>query len=269
MTVVALMLGRGGSTGFPGKNLLPVLGRPLMAYPLIAARDSKHVDRVYVSTDSEEIMDVARSYGAEIIVRPPELATPEALSEHAYQHGAKVIRERLAEEGQEVELLALLYANAPNVTADLIDEGVEKLRADETLDSAITVSRYNMWSPLRARRLDEQGLLEPFVPFEVFGDPATLSCDRDSQGDVWFADAGVTVMRPKWLEQEWLEQGLLPFKWMGRRIAPIESWGGGDVDYDWQVVVSEFWLRAHGVEAATEALTSAETRSDALEAPRR
>lgn len=254
MTVVALMLGRGGSTGFPGKNLHPVLGRPLMAYPLMAARDSEHVDRVFVSTDSEEIMEVARAYGAEIIVRPPELATPEALGEHAYQHGAKVIRERMAEEGEEVELLALLFANAPNVTPALIDQGIEKLRTDESLDSAITVSRYNMWSPLRARKLDEEGLLKPFVPFEVFGDPATLSCDRDSQGDVWFADFGVTVIRPKWLEEEWLTQGLLPQKWMGQRIAPIESWGGSDVDYEWQIAVSEFWLRTHGVEAAEQAL---------------
>jgi len=250
MSVVALMLGRGGSTGFPGKNLYPVLGRPLMAYPLMAARDSATVDRVYVSTDSEEIMEVAREFGAEIIVRPPELATPEALGEDAYRHGYEVIRDEFAERGEEIELLALLFANAPNVTPELIDEGVGKLRADPSLDSAITVSRYNMWSPLRARKLDGEGLLKPFVPFEVFGDPATLNCDRDSQGDVWFADFGVTVIRPKWLEPEWLAQGLLPQKWMGQRIAHIESWGGGDVDYDWQIAVSEFWLAAHGVRAA-------------------
>lgn len=252
MAVVGLMLGRGGSTGFPGKNLFPVMGRPLMAYPLMAAADSRTVDAVYVSTDSEEIMAVAREYGAEVIVRPPELATQEALGEDAYRHGAEVIREEYAARGEEIELLVLLFANAPNVTGDLIDQGVERLRADETLDSAITVSRYNMWSPLRARKLDGEGLLKPFVPFEVFGDPATLNCDRDSQGDVWFADFGVTVIRPKWLEREWLEQGLLPQKWMGQRIAPIESWGGGDVDYDWQIAVSEFWLRQHGVVPAEE-----------------
>jgi CMP-N-acetylneuraminic acid synthetase len=247
MTIVALMLGRGGSTGFPGKNLHPVLGRPLMAYPLIAARDAKHVDRVFVSTDSEDIMDVAREHGAELIVRPPELATPEALGEDAYRHGYEVIRdERVA--GDEIELLVLLFANAPNVTPDIIDRGVEMLRADDTLDSAITVSKYNMWSPLRARKLTDEGILQPFVPFETFGDPATLNCDRDSQGDVWFADFGTTIIRPKWLEPEWLAQGLLPQRWMGQRIAPIESWGAGDVDYDWQIPVAEFWLRAHGVE---------------------
>ena len=245
MSIVALMLGRGGSTGFPGKNLYPVLGRPLMAYPLIAARDSRHVERVFVSTDSEEIMAVGREYGAEVIVRPPELCTPEALGEDAYKHGFGVIRDRLSGEGEEMEMIACLFANSPCITAELIDHGVETLRADPELDSAITVSQYNMWSPLRARRLTEEGILQPFVPFETFGDPATLSCDRDSQGDVWFYDSGVVVARPRALER--MDEGLLPQKWMGRRIAPIYSWGGADIDYEWQIPVVDFWLRAHGI----------------------
>jgi CMP-N-acetylneuraminic acid synthetase len=250
MTVVALMLGRGGSTGFPGKNVYPVLGRPQMAYPLIAAGDSAAVERTYLSTDSEEMMEIARSYGADIIVRPPELCTPEALGEDAYLHGYYTIKDLLAAEGKEIEFVCCLFANAPCITGELIDQGVAKLRADEDLDSAITVSQYNMWSPLRARRLEDDGTLKPFVPFETFGDPATLSCDRDSQGDVWFYDSGVVVARPRCFEQ--LDQGLLPQKWMGRRIAPIESWGGGDVDYEYQIPMMEFWLRAHGVQPATE-----------------
>ena len=132
------------------------------------------------------------------------------------------------------------------VTGKLIDEGVEMLRADPTLDSAVTVSRYNMWSPLRARKLGGDGCLHPFVPFETFGNPTTLNCDRDSQGDVHFADMSVSVVRPKCLEN--LEEGLLPQKWMGQRIAPIPSWGGCDVDYEFQVPTVEFWLREHGIE---------------------
>jgi CMP-N-acetylneuraminic acid synthetase len=250
-TVAALLLGRAGSTGFPGKNLYPVLGRPLVEYPLRAAAESAHVDRIYVSTDSDELADVGRRHGAEIIVRPPELAAPEALGEDAFKHGYEVLRERLAGEGRSVELVVLLFANAPTVTGALIDEGIEILRRDPSFDSAVTVSRYNMWSPLRARKLDENGALQPFVPFETFGDPATLNCDRDSQGDVYFADMGVSVVRPHCLER--LEEGLLPQKWMGRRIAPIESWGGCDVDYVWQIPLVEHWLVAHGVEPARAA----------------
>ena len=244
MAVAALLLGRGRSTGFAGKNLYPVLGRPLMAYPLMAAQASKYVERIYVSTDSQEIMTVGRCYGAEIIVRPPELCTPEALGEDAFAHGYRVIRDRLAEEGETIELMVLLFANAATITGELIDQGIEMLRADPTLDSVVTVSRYNMWSPLRARKLGDDGCLHPFVPFETFGDPKTLSCDRDSQGDAYFADMGVSVVRPHCLEN--LAEGLLPQKWMGQRIAPIYSWGGCDVDYEWQIPGVEYWLRQHG-----------------------
>jgi len=249
LTVTALVLGRGGSTGFPGKNLCLVLGRPLVAYPLLASSESKYVDRLYVSTDSEEIMAVGCQHEAEIIVRPPELCTPTALGEDAFAHGYRVIRERLAEDGDTIELMVLLFANAATITAELIDQGIEMLRADRTLDSAVTVSRYNMWSPLRARRLGDDGCLHPFVPFETFGNPDYLDCDRDSQGDVYFADMGASVVRPRCLEH--LEEGLLPQKWMGKRIAPIFSWGGCDVDYEWQIPLVEHWLRANGVSPAT------------------
>jgi hypothetical protein len=249
------MIGRSGSRGFPGKNVYPVLGRPLAAYPLLAAQASRAVDRTYVSTDAPEIARIATEHGAELIERPPELASAEALGEDAFRHGYEVIHDRLSAEGDAVELMVLLFANAPTVSGELIDSGVELLRADPSLDSAVTVSRYNMWSPLRARRLGPDGTLQPFVPFEVFGDPATLNCDRDSQGDVFFADMGVSIVRPRCLER--MEEGLLPQKWMGQRIAPIESWGGCDVDYPWQIPLAEHWLRAHGVEAAS-ALSPAE-----------
>ena len=242
--ICALMLGRDGSRGYPGKNTALVLGRPMMAYPLLAAKRSRHIERSYVSTDSPSIRAVAAEYGAVLIERPPELCTPEALGEHAYLHGYGVIRDALRAEGKELEILVLLFCNAPTVSPELIDKGGAALRKDPELDSAVSVSRYNMWSPLRARREDSRGRLEPFVPFETFGDPKTLNCDRDSQGDVWFADMGVSVIRPRCLDD--LQSGLLPQKWMGRNIHPLKQWGGCDVDYEWQVPGVEFWLRKHG-----------------------
>jgi hypothetical protein len=240
------MIGRAGSTGFPGKNIHPILGRPLAAYPLMAARGSRNVDKLYVSTDSPEIMEIGRQFGAELIDRPARLATKEALGEHVFAHGYREIVRRLADQGEQLELVVLLFANAATVTASLIDQGIEALRADASLDSAVTVSEYNMWSPLRARQVGKDGCLRPFVPFETFGDPRTLNCDRDSQGSVYFADMGLSVVRPLCLDN--LEQGLLPQKWMGQRIHPILSWGGCDIDYEWQVPMVEYWLRKHGFE---------------------
>lgn len=243
--IAALLLGRKGSVGFPGKNTFPVLGRPMAVYPMRAARAATLVDRTYLSTDDEVLMELARPEGVEIIERPPELCTKEALGEHAFVHGYEVIRDVAAARGETVEQMVLLFCNAPTVTGELIDRGITALREHPTCDSAVTVSAYNMWSPLRARRLGADGLLQPFVPFEAFGDPRTLNCDRDSQGDAWFADMGLSVVRPHCLER--LEDGLLPQRWMGRRIYAIKQWGGCDVDFEWQIPQVEFWLRAHGI----------------------
>lgn len=246
--VAALLLGRKGSTGFPGKNTYPVLGKPLAYYPMRAALDASLVDGVYLSTDDEALMDIATGNGVEVIVRPPELATKEALGEDAYVHGYRVIRDRLRKEGRELEMVVLLFCNAPTVLPETLDEGIRVLRKNPDYDSAVTVSCYNMWSPLRARRIGNDGFLHPFVPFETFGDPATLNCDRDSQGDSWFADMSTSIVRPRCLD--FIEDGLLPQKWMGQKIYPLKQWGGLDIDYEWQMPLVEHWLTKHGYDDA-------------------
>jgi Cytidylyltransferase len=240
--IVAILIGREGSTGYPGKNVTHVLGKPMVAWPLEAATAVKEIERVYVSTDSPRIKDIARQYGAHIIDRPAHLCTKEALGEHAYQHAHDVIKAALAGEGLEPELYVLLMANAPTISARQLSEGIAVLRRHPEYDSAVTVSCYNMWSPLRARKIGSDGLLHPFVPFETFGDPKTLNCDRDSQGDAWFADMGVSIVRPKNIDH--LEDGLLPQKWMGQKIYPIKNEGGLDVDYPYQLPQAEHWLKS-------------------------
>jgi hypothetical protein len=241
----ALLLGRDGSVAFPKKNIYPVLGRPLVCYPLMAANGARRVDRLYVSTDSPRLKEIGREYGARIIDRPAHLATKHALGEDAYVHGYRAIRDEVIAEGETIDFMVLLFANAATVTSETIDRGIDVLDTHPEYDSAVTVSCYNMWSPLRARRIAQDGLLHPFVPFETFGDPTTLNCDRDSQGDVWFADMSVSIVRPRCLDH--IEEGLLPQKWMGRKIFPLKQWGGLDVDYEWQIPQVEYWLRANKI----------------------
>ena len=62
--IVALMMGRAGSRGFPGKNIKKVLGRRLFEYPLIASKNSKYVDKIFVSTDCPIISQISKKYGA-------------------------------------------------------------------------------------------------------------------------------------------------------------------------------------------------------------
>lgn len=213
-------------------------GHPMVWWPLMAASETPEIDRIYVSTDDPDICAVAANFGAEIIERPPHLASKEALGEDAYVHAHQVI---LSQAAEEPEAYVLLMANAVTVSPRQLSEGIGVLRDRPDVDSAVTVSRYNMWSPLRARRASADGTLQPFVRLETFGDPATLDCDRDSQGDVWFADMGTSIIRPRNLDH--LHSGLLPQKWMGRRIFPIRNEGGLDVDYPYQVPQAAWWLR--------------------------
>jgi len=242
--IAALMLGRKGSQGFPGKNTYPILNRPLTVYPILAAKNSHFIDYVFLSTDDPKLIDIANQYSCEIILRPPELATKEALGEDAYAHGYNEINKFAEKKQQKIELMVLLFCNAATIVSSTIDEGISILKDNPEYDSAVTVSKYNMWSPLRARRIHPDGLLYPFVPFETFGDPNTLNCDRDSQGDVWFADMGISIVRPRCLEN--INDGLLPQKWMGQKIYPLKQWGGCDIDYEWQIPLVEYWLKHHG-----------------------
>jgi len=235
--VAALIIGRAGSTGFPGKNITPIVGRPLVSYPILAAKHAVNVNQVYISTDSEEIMQIGKQYGAQIIERPAYLATKEALSQDAFKHGFETIVKLVAP--QELEMIVLLFANGATITPGIIDRGIEALRADESLDSAVTVSKYNMWSPLRAHKI-ENGLLESFLDPSFF---ESADCDRDSQGDVYFPDCSAFVVRPKCFDYAY---GRPPFPWIGRKVKPLEQWGGLDVDYQWQFPMVEFWLKEHG-----------------------
>jgi hypothetical protein len=242
--IYSILIGREGSLGFPDKNIYPILGRPLMEYPLLAAINTKEIDEVFVSTDSKKIKEISLKHGAKIIDRPEYLCTNEALGEDVFVHAYKTIREDNPK--KDIELIVLLLCNAATILPKTIKEGIDVLRKNPDYDSAVSVSRYNMWSPLRARRIGIDGLLHPFVPFETFCDPKKLNCDRDSQGDAWFADMGVSIVRPHCLEH--LSEGLLPQKWMGQKIYPLKQWGGLDIDYEWQLPQVEYWLKQHGFE---------------------
>ena len=97
-----------------------------------------------------------------------------------------------------------------------------------------------MFSPLRARKIDRKGYLEPYIDFKYFSNQSELNCERDSQGSVWFADVALSVIRPKNLEN--IEEGLLPQKWMGKKILPFYNDAGLDIDFEWQVGQLNWWI---------------------------
>ena len=241
------MIGRKGSRGFPGKNTSKILGRSCCEYPLMAAKKSKLIDQLFVATDCNKIKKVTKKYNPIFIKRPKILNTNKALGDDVFKYSYLETKKILSD--KKINFIVLLFANAPSITTSMIDRGIKFLKKNKKFDSVVSTSVYNMWSPLRARKLDKSGKLVPFVKFEYFGNPKTLNCDRDSQGNVYFADMSLSIVRPKCLDN--LKNGLLPQKWMGKKIAPLFSWGAGDIDYKWQVPGVEYWLKKNGFKNRT------------------
>lgn len=93
---IAIIPARGGSKRIPGKNIKPFLGIPAIAYPIKAARDSGVIDMVVVSTDSQEIAEVARKFGASVLERPPELADDHIGTQPVMAHAMRVLQDGTA-----------------------------------------------------------------------------------------------------------------------------------------------------------------------------
>ena len=239
MKAISICIGRKGSKGLPGKNKRIIKGNPLCFYPMNAATKSKYITHKFLNTDDNDLKIVGENLDHILLQRPAELASSSALGEDVFQHSYEQVLSILPELAN--HFVVLLFCNAPTVNALLIDEAIDLLNKDENADSVVSASKFNMYSPLRARKLDNDNkYLAPFVPFETFGDPKTLNCDRDSQGDVFFANMSLSVVRPKCLLN--ISDGLLPQKWMGQNIKPIYQEFGCDIDYEWQIPLVEKWI---------------------------
>jgi len=233
--IVALMIGRAGSKGFPNKNVKTLNKKKICEYPIIACKKSKFIKEIFVATDCKKIINATKKYNVNYIDRPKYLNTSKALGEDVYLYSYSKIKEKI----KNIELVVLLFANAPTLNESMLDNAIKKIKKNKKADSIVSVSKYNMWSPLRARKINKQGFLDPFVNFEYFGDPKKLNCDRDSQGDVLFADMSFSIVKPKCFQN--MQNNLLPQKWMGNKILPYISEAGLDIDFEWQFPQLEFW----------------------------
>ena len=136
--MIALIPARGGSKGLPGKNIRLLNGKPLIAYAIEAALKAKHIDRVIISTDDEEIARVAVEYGAELpFMRPAELASDTAMAVDNYIYTI----DRLEKEGRKtIEAFVVLQPTSPLRIAEDIDGAVELFLKKEA-DSVISYTK--------------------------------------------------------------------------------------------------------------------------------
>ena len=176
-TVLGVIQARSGSKGLPGKNIRPLLGKPLMAWMIEAARRSKRIDRLILSTDSPEYAEIGRSFGAEVpFLRPGDLAADSSTDLEVMTHALTWLRER---EGYEPDVAVRLQPTNPTFPTELIDEGIEKLLAQIDADSLRPVTPspkhpFKMW-----RWTGEERWIEPFVPAEQTGLPEPFNTGRN------------------------------------------------------------------------------------------
>jgi CMP-N-acetylneuraminic acid synthetase len=136
LSAYAFIFARGGSKGVPGKNIRALAGKPLIAYSIDSALTSSYVDKVVVSTDSEEIAAIARQCGAEVpFIRPPELATDQSSEWLAWQHALEFLRQR----GDMPDIFLSVPATSPLRDVADLDACVEKL-VNGNFDIVITAS---------------------------------------------------------------------------------------------------------------------------------
>lgn len=156
--LLAVVPARGGSKRLPGKNILELAGKPLIAWSIEAGLQSKYVDRVVVSTNDEEIGNVAREYGADVpFMRPEELARDESTTIDMLRHALY----ELGEEGEEYEYLILLQPTSPLRTEWHINEAVEKL-IQNNADNIIGVTEVDHpieWTNTLPKNLSMEGFL--------------------------------------------------------------------------------------------------------------
>ncbi len=160
--ILAVIPARGGSKRIPRKNIRPFCGKPIIAYSIEAALGSELFDRVVVSTDDEEIAEVAKRFGAEVpFLRPPELAGDHTGTNDVVRHAVEWFDARR----ETPAFVCCIYATAPLVTPKALRRGYEILvGSDKAFAFSATTFPFPIW---RAVRRFEDGAVEPIFPEHI------------------------------------------------------------------------------------------------------
>ena len=156
-TFLAIIPARGGSKRLPRKNLLDLCGKPLIAWSIEAALKSKYISKVIVSSDDEEILNIAKEYKADFIKRPDELASDTATTFDALKHTLENV--------EKYDYVVLLQPTSPLRSEKHIDEAIELLK-EKNADAIISVCEVEH-SPLWSNTLDENLDMSNFLRDEV------------------------------------------------------------------------------------------------------
>ncbi len=163
MNILALIPARGGSKSIPRKNLQKIDGHPLIAFSIAAGLQARFVNRVVVSTDDEEIANIAKLYGAEVpFLRPKNIAGDNVLDLPVVLHALDWLKEK---DGYDVDIVIQLRPTSPFRPVDCVDSAIRLLVDDPNADSVRGVVKssqnpYKMW-----RIID--GYMQPLLQWDI------------------------------------------------------------------------------------------------------
>jgi CMP-N,N'-diacetyllegionaminic acid synthase len=165
--VLAIIPARGGSKGLPGKNIKELCGKPLIAWPIQAAKNSLYIDKIILSTDELQIADIAIQEGAEVpFLRPGELASDDSTTISVIVHTINY----LSEIGEIFDYCILLEPTSPLTEGCDINKSLELLESMRTkADSIVGVSKVVSTHPVFDVKINQEGLIKPYIGEDFSG----------------------------------------------------------------------------------------------------
>lgn len=206
MKILAFIPARAGSKRIKNKNLQDLNNSPLISYTIMAAKQSRYINRVVVSTDSKRIAAVSEKYGAEVpFLRPAGIAGSKSTEMQFFSHALKWFKEN---EGYSPDLIVLLYPTAPFRRSESIDEAIKtilKFPNAHSLRSITPCSEhpYKMWTI-------KGGLLEPFVRTKI---PNAHTLPYSMLPRIYTQNANIYITKPSTIFNQKSPTGriILPF----------------------------------------------------------
>lgn len=162
LNVYAFIFARGGSKGLPGKNIMELGGKPLLAHSIETALQSKLIDKIFVSTDDAEIAQTARDYGAEVpFIRPSELAQDDSPEWLAWQHAIQSINSN--PNLSKMDIFVSLPATAPLRSVEDVENCI-RLLDDSGADIVVTIKNTTRHPSFNMVSFNRNGLVRLAVP---------------------------------------------------------------------------------------------------------
>ena len=237
MKIAALLTGRGNNT-LKDKNVLPVLGKPLLYYPAMAAKTCNLITDFYVSSDDEKILKAASDCGYKKIVRPVELAAPTSQHVDAIRHALGVMKQ----DGVEPDILVVLLVNSGIVKTEWIEESITQLLKDEALSASVPVLLEMDNHPYRSKRLREDGCLDTWFDFRgknISTNRQDLPMNFVLCHNFWTLNLKNSLYSST--------EGQQPWTFMGSNIKPIVVEESFDVHDEDDIRRTEKWLLEEGI----------------------